>query len=326
MKFRANFLQAALLNLARHRFLAPRGRCWSMRRGRAGAAARRPPASSTRPSPRAPASCASAGEWRYPDPGLDAHAAAPRPLPHGARAAHLPAEYCIVPDGPMRGKSWATHGLHGVLFGRRFVTDRFRFLHCYGISDFWKGRPTSQAAQATEVDRRGGAGAGARLRLSRGQPRRSQAARIIASSRACSLSMSNFSSAVSRAAAAEAGGERLVRQHAAQRRGEARRVVLVDQHPVDPRSRSPPGCRRGASRPPRRRRPSPPGSTSAAPRCCRPPPSPSAAGTPAPARCGRARRRGPSARGRRRGRPARARARAPRRRPRISPSPMISSR
>jgi hypothetical protein len=52
----------------------------------------------------------------------------------------------------MRDKSWATHGLHGVLFGRRFVTDRFRFLHCYGISDFWKGRPTSQAARATEVD------------------------------------------------------------------------------------------------------------------------------------------------------------------------------
>jgi hypothetical protein len=52
----------------------------------------------------------------------------------------------------MRGKSWATHGLHGVLFGQRFVTDRFRFLHCYGISDFWKGRPTSQAARATEID------------------------------------------------------------------------------------------------------------------------------------------------------------------------------
>ena len=37
-------------------------------------------------------------------------------------------------------------------FGGRFVSDRFAFLHCYGISDFWKGRPATAAAAAAELD------------------------------------------------------------------------------------------------------------------------------------------------------------------------------
>jgi hypothetical protein len=151
MKFRANFLQAALLNLARFRFLADARAVLQcdvdelvVRRGEAGVF---------------DATVASragflrvAGEWRYPDPALGRM---PLHRDHVRRTPEprtCPPKYCIVPGGPMRGKSWATHGLHGVLFGSRFVDDRFRFLHCYGISDFWKGRPTSQAPKATEVD------------------------------------------------------------------------------------------------------------------------------------------------------------------------------
>jgi hypothetical protein len=151
MKFRANFLQAALLNLARHRFLAPARAVLQcdvdelvLRRGDAGVFDAT--VASRAGFLRIP------GDWRYPDPRS---AAMPLHRDHFRRSPAskpCPPKYCIVPEGPMRDKSWATHGLHGVLFGRRFVTDRFRFLHCYGISDFWKGRPTSQAARATEVD------------------------------------------------------------------------------------------------------------------------------------------------------------------------------
>ena len=151
MKFRANFLQAALLNLARHRFLAAARAVLQcdvdelvLRRTDAGVFDAT--VASRAGFLRIP------GEWRYPDPALDAM---PRHRDHFRRTRETrtcPPKYCIVPDGPMRGKSWATHGLHGVIFGQRYVSDEFRFLHCYGISDFWKGRPTSQAAQATEVD------------------------------------------------------------------------------------------------------------------------------------------------------------------------------
>jgi hypothetical protein len=150
MRSRANFLQAALLNLARFRFLGPARAVLQcdvdelvVRRGDAGIY---------------DATVASragflrfAGEWRFPAPT----GAMPLHRDHYMRGAEVrtcPPKYCIVPEGPMRRKSWSTHGLHGVLFGGRFVDPRFGFLHCYGISDFWKGRPATAAAEAGEVD------------------------------------------------------------------------------------------------------------------------------------------------------------------------------
>lgn len=150
MKFRANFLQAALLNLSRWRFLAGARAVLQCdvdelidRRGGAGifdatVAARAQ-------FVRVP------GVWRFPDSG----GRMPRHRDHYLRGAEdktCPPKYCIVPEGPMRGKSWATHGLHGVWFGKRFVREDYRFLHCYGISDFWKGRPQSAAEAAASVD------------------------------------------------------------------------------------------------------------------------------------------------------------------------------
>lgn len=151
MKFRANFLQAALLNLARFRFLADARAVLHcdvdelvFREGGASIfdATVASPAGFLR----------FAGEWRYPDP---ASQAVPLHRDHFRRTPaprRCPPKYCIVPAGPMRAKSWATHGLHGVLFGWRFLDERFQFLHCFGISDFWKGRPASQLAVAIEVD------------------------------------------------------------------------------------------------------------------------------------------------------------------------------
>jgi hypothetical protein len=152
MKFRANFLQAALLNLARYRFLADaRGVLVCdvdelvIRRDGVGSVF--DAALATRSGLlRIP------GAWRYPDttPGeMPLHRGHVRQT-QAPRSS--PPKYCIVPSGRMREKSWATHGLHGVPFGWRFIDNRFRFLHCYGISDFWKGRPKSQVALATEID------------------------------------------------------------------------------------------------------------------------------------------------------------------------------
>ena len=151
MKFRANFLQAGLLNLARFRFLADARAVLQcdvdelvLREGSASIF---------------DATVASrtgflrfAGEWRYPDPASEAMPLHRDHVHRTPEPRSCPPKYCIVPGGPMRAKSWATHGLHGVLFGRRFVSNEFRFLHCFGISDFWKGRPTSQAVHATLVD------------------------------------------------------------------------------------------------------------------------------------------------------------------------------
>jgi hypothetical protein len=150
MKFRANFLQAALLNLARFRFLAPARTVLQcdvdelvVRR------------TATTVFDATVASRAGflriPGEWRFPAPT----GAMPLHVDHYMRPAEArtcPPKYCIVPQGPMRRTSWATHGLHGVLFGSRFIDPRFGFLHCYGISDFWKKRPESAAARAAEVD------------------------------------------------------------------------------------------------------------------------------------------------------------------------------
>ncbi|MCB1354057.1 MAG: hypothetical protein KDK03_15125 [Rhodobacteraceae bacterium] len=152
-KFLANFLQAALLNLARWRFLARARAVLScdvdemvFRNG--GASIFDATCASRAGFLRVP------GVWRFPDV---VEGVMPMHRDHymrGADEATCPAKYCVVPSGPLRGKSWATHGLHGVLFSRRFVSEEFTFLHCYGISDFWKGRPNSNASRATLVDER----------------------------------------------------------------------------------------------------------------------------------------------------------------------------
>lgn len=149
-KFRANFLQAALLNLSRWRFLAPARAVLQcdvdeLVDRRDGPSIFDATVASGHQFIRVP------GVWRFPNSGDRM----PRHRDHilrGAEERTCPPKYCIVPEGPMRGKSWATHGLHGTWFGKRFIHRDYRFLHCYGISDFWKNRPKSAAATAAEID------------------------------------------------------------------------------------------------------------------------------------------------------------------------------
>lgn len=151
MKFTANFLQAALLNLARWRFLDRASAVLScdvdeMVFGTGG----RTIFEATRAA--RSGFVRFRGRWRYPD---SAPGETPLHRDHylrGPAESLCPPKYCIVPGGPMRGRAWATHSLRGTPFGRRFVTREFFFLHCFGISDFWKGRPLQRAREASDID------------------------------------------------------------------------------------------------------------------------------------------------------------------------------
>jgi hypothetical protein len=79
------------------------------------------------------------GTWRMPD-------TPPGQMPHhrdhvllAAPPVICPTKFCVVPDGRLRRYSWGSHNLEGLWLSDRFRTDAFSFLHCRGISDFWKG-------------------------------------------------------------------------------------------------------------------------------------------------------------------------------------------
>jgi hypothetical protein len=79
------------------------------------------------------------GTWRLPatPPGV-----MPRHRDHVLRAepsVTCPAKFCVVPDGKLHRFSWGSHNLEGLWLSGRFETEDFTFLHCRGISDFWKG-------------------------------------------------------------------------------------------------------------------------------------------------------------------------------------------
>jgi hypothetical protein len=155
-KSRAMFLQTALLNLARARWL------WRARAvlqcdvdelvvSRDGASVFDATAASRA------GWIKFRGLWRAPmgDPE-----AMPRHADHYGvldDAKPCPAKYCIVPAGRMRRHSWNVHNLDLVPFSGRFETDAFHYLHCRGITTRWKGeksrnpltaRPADEAAQA----------------------------------------------------------------------------------------------------------------------------------------------------------------------------------
>ncbi|WP_113912104.1 hypothetical protein [Roseovarius dicentrarchi] len=88
------------------------------------------------------------GSWRYPQPGA--------PLLHGShilRAAGpeepMYPKWCLVPGGPLRGKSWRTHGIKGL---PDQVQDGHGFLHCRMISESWHYDRSEYTGLALEPD------------------------------------------------------------------------------------------------------------------------------------------------------------------------------
>ncbi|WP_208348898.1 hypothetical protein [Pseudaestuariivita rosea] len=74
------------------------------------------------------------GEWRYPRDGTG-HAAHRYWL---EGRAGCPTKYCIVPRGPLRRFSWDIHRLEGLPFGQFLKSRQAGYWHCAGISTNWK--------------------------------------------------------------------------------------------------------------------------------------------------------------------------------------------
>ncbi len=150
-KFDGNFLQAGLLNIARLKHLSTARAALQCdvdelvvpRRGRtvfdAAAQARS-------------GYVKFAGRWVYPEVAPGAVARHRDHMLSDVPPRTCPPKYCVVPGGPLRAHSWATHRIRGLPFGWRFLSREFCFLHCRGISDFWKGRPRPLAEGAGRRD------------------------------------------------------------------------------------------------------------------------------------------------------------------------------
>ena len=71
-------------------------------------------------------------------------------MPSDDRAC--PTKYCIAPSGRLGGFGWGTHNLIRLPFAGLFDTKEFSYLHCRGITTRWKG-PTSRVGLTLgEVD------------------------------------------------------------------------------------------------------------------------------------------------------------------------------
>jgi hypothetical protein len=83
------------------------------------------------------------GLWRTPEPPPDGQARHADHVGVLDDAKPCPTKYCVVPSGRLRRHSWNTHTLDRLLFSGRFESAAFHYLHCRGISTRWKS-PTSR--------------------------------------------------------------------------------------------------------------------------------------------------------------------------------------
>ena len=136
---RAKFLQTAMLNLARLRFLAKARAVtnadldelvWS----RGGNVFDLTRASFLGFS-------VFSGEWRFPHPqnsNIEIHAA----HDHKSKETEpCPFKYCIVPNGRLKHLSWDVHRLSGLPFKKILRHRNIGFYHCHHTSTQWKGSP-----------------------------------------------------------------------------------------------------------------------------------------------------------------------------------------
>lgn len=92
------------------------------------------------------------GLWRTP---MGAAEVEPRHADHWGvldDGKPCPAKYCIVPAGRMRRHAWNVHNLDLVPFSRRFESAEFCYLHCRGITTRWKREHSRQDLGARPAD------------------------------------------------------------------------------------------------------------------------------------------------------------------------------
>ena len=147
---RAKFLQTAMLNVARLRFLATAGAVinsdfdeliWS-RGGNVFDLTKKSILGFSIFS----------GEWRFPDPqhpNQTIHAAHDHKLD---KSELCPWKYCIVPQGRLKRLSWDVHRLSGLPFKKILRNTDIGFYHCHNTSTHWKGTPSRRGVPETNRD------------------------------------------------------------------------------------------------------------------------------------------------------------------------------
>ena len=68
------------------------------------------------------------------------------------RPTSCPMKYCVAPSGWLRRNPWNTHGLSWVPFSRAFESDEFGYLHCHGITTHWKSAGSRRSLPAGALD------------------------------------------------------------------------------------------------------------------------------------------------------------------------------
>jgi len=82
------------------------------------------------------------GEWRFPDPqqtDSKRHSTHDHKL-EGTETC--PCKYCIVPQGRLQHLSWDVHRLTGLPFKKILQSSNIGFYHCHNASTQWKGTPS----------------------------------------------------------------------------------------------------------------------------------------------------------------------------------------
>lgn len=92
------------------------------------------------------------GEWRFPDPqhpNQTIHAAHDHKLD---KSELCPWKYCIVPQGRLKRLSWDVHRLSGLPFKKILRNTDIGFYHCHNTSTHWKGTPSRRGVPENNRD------------------------------------------------------------------------------------------------------------------------------------------------------------------------------
>lgn len=78
------------------------------------------------------------GAWRFPRPGTGPVALHRDHMVRPEKKLRCPPKYCIVPSGRASRHPWGVHRIDALWLGFLHRTRRHRLIHCQGVSTFWK--------------------------------------------------------------------------------------------------------------------------------------------------------------------------------------------